>query len=105
MDPYGHIRKELGSGFAHLHHIEDFWADCQDDKEVHARHYMRMITYLIRKVQPFPIPDQVEEDGSTVMDPRYLAVANLPLPTIDWDEQEVDDLDIITKPILARTKE
>lgn len=65
---------------------------------------MRMTTYFVRRVQPFPIPDQVEEDESMVMDPQYNAVANLPLPAIDWDEQEVDDLDFVTKPIMAKTK-
>lgn len=39
------------------------------------------------------------------MDPRYNVVSNLSLPTIDYDEQEVDDLDIVTKPIMAWTKE
>lgn len=47
----------------------------------------------------------MEEDESTVMDPRYNVVANLPLPLIDWDEQEVDDLEILTKPLKAQTKE
>lgn len=39
------------------------------------------------------------------MNPRYNVVTNFPLPTIDWDEQEVDDLDIITKPIVAHIEE
>lgn len=39
------------------------------------------------------------------MDPQYNAVANLSLPAIDWNEQEVDDLDIVTKPIIAQTEE
>lgn len=44
---------------------------------------MQMTVCFIRRVQPFPIPDQVEEDEGTVMDSRYPAVANLPIPTID----------------------
>lgn len=66
---------------------------------------MWMTTYFVRRVKLFPIPDQVEEDESTIMDPRYAVVTNFPLPMIDWDEQEVDDLDIVTKPIVAHTKE
>lgn len=71
MDLYGHVRKALGLGFAHLHHIENFWGDCQDYREVRARHYMWMTANFVRKVQRFPIPDQVKEDDSTIMDPRY----------------------------------
>lgn len=66
---------------------------------------MRMTTYFVKSVQLFPVPDQVEEDESTIMDTRYNTVANFPLPTIDWDEQEVSDLDIITKTIQAHTKQ
>lgn len=105
MDPYGHVRKALELGYAHVHHVEDFWENYQDDKEVHARNYMQMIAYFVKRVQLFPIPDQVEEDESTIMDSRYNAIASLSLLAIDWDEEEDDDLDIITKPIMAHTKE
>lgn len=80
-------------------------ANFKDDNEVRMRHYMQMTTYFIKKVNLFPITDQVEEDESTAMDPWCNVVANLLLPLIDWDEQEVDDLDILIKPIKARTKE
>lgn len=93
MDPHGHFRKALGPAYAHQYHIEDFWADCQDDKEMRARHYMRVMVLFLRRVQPFLVPDQVKEDESTIMHLRYPMVANLPIPSIDWDEQEVDDLD------------
>lgn len=53
----------------------------------------------------FPVLDQVAEDENRVMDPRYNTIANLPLPLIDWDEQEVEDLNILTKSIEAKTKE
>lgn len=86
MDPHGHVRKALGPAYAYQYHIEDFWADCQDDKEVHTRHNMRMTVQFLRRVQPFLILDQVEEDKSTIMHPRYPVVANLPIPSIDWDE-------------------
>lgn len=86
MDPYGHIKKVLGPEYAHLHSIEDFWANCIDDKEVQMRHYMRMTAYFVKRVNLFPVPDQVEEDESTVIDPRYNAVGDLSLPLIDWDE-------------------
>lgn len=39
------------------------------------------------------------------MDPLYNTVTNLSLPLIDLDEKEVDDLDILTEPIEAWTKE
>lgn len=86
MDPYGHVRKVLGPKYTHLHHVEDLWENFQNDKEVCIRHYMRMTTYFVRRVQLFPITNQVEEDEGTIMDPLYNVVANLPLPTIDWDE-------------------
>lgn len=70
-----------------------------------ARNYMCMMVLFLRRVQPFLVPDQAEEDESTIMHLRYPAVANLPIPSIDWDEQEVDDLDTITQPIITRTKE
>lgn len=62
---------------------------------------MRMITYFINMVNLFPVQDQVEEDERMVIYPQYNIVANLPLPMIDWDEQEVDNLNILTKPIEA----
>lgn len=105
MDPHGHVRKALGPTYAHKYHVEDFWADCKDDKEVRMRHYMRMTVQFLRRVQLFPVPDQVEEDESTLVHPRYPAVADLAIPSINWDEQEVKDLDTITQPIIARTKE
>lgn len=105
MDPHGHVRKALGPAYAHQYHIEGFWADCKDDKEVHARHYMCMTMQFLRRVQPFLVLGQVEEDKSTIMHLRYLTVANLPIPSIDWDEQEVDNLDTITEPILTCTRE
>lgn len=105
MDPHGHVRKALGLAYAHRYHVKDFWADCKGDKEVRMRHYMHMIMQFLRRVQLFQVPDQLEEDESTLMHPRYLAVANLAIPSIDWDEQEVEDLDTITQPIITRTKE
>lgn len=64
-----------------------------------------MTTYFVKMVKLFSVPDQVAEDEDTVMDHRYEPVANLPFPLIDWDEWEVDDLDIISKLVEARTKE
>lgn len=34
-----------------------------------------MTMYFVRKVQVFPILDQIKEDKSTIMDPRYPAIA------------------------------
>lgn len=68
------------------------------------RHYMRMIAYFVKRVNLFPMPDQVEEE-SIVIDPQYEAVSNLPLQLIDWDEQEVNDLEILTNLVEAHTKE
>lgn len=63
-----------------------------------------MTTYFV-KVNLFLVPDQVEKDESMAIDPQYNVVVNFPLPLIDWDEQEVNDLDILTKPVEACTKE
>lgn len=57
MDPYGHIKKVLGPEYAHLHSIEDFYANCKDDNELRMRHYMRMAAYFVKRVNLFPIPD------------------------------------------------
>lgn len=70
MDPYGHLKKSLGSKYAHLHNVEKFWENFQDDNEVRMRQYMRIQTYFLKRVNLFLIPDQVEEDEDTIMDPR-----------------------------------
>lgn len=44
MDPYGKLKKMVERQYAHLPHIEHLWANCQDDKEVRMRAYMRMTT-------------------------------------------------------------
>lgn len=49
MDPYGYIRNALGPEYAHLYHIEDFWENYQDDKEVHVKNYMRMTAYFVKR--------------------------------------------------------
>lgn len=83
MDPYGHIRKALGPKYSHLHSGEDFWANCKDENEVQMRHYMRMTAYFVKRLNLFPVPNQVEEDESTIIDPQYGVDANLLLPSID----------------------
>lgn len=62
-------------------------------------------TYFVKIVNLFPMLDQIVEDKNTVIDLRFDPIANLPLPLIDWDEEEVNNLDILTKPIEDRTKQ
>lgn len=65
-----------------------------------------MTTYLnVKRVKLFLVPDQVEEEEDTVVNPWYNATVDLPLPLIDWDKWEVDDLNILSKPVEARMKE
>lgn len=105
MDPYGKLRKMVRIEHAHVHNVEDFWANYRDDKEVHKRHYMRMMTYFIKKFNLFPMLDQIVENENIVIDPQYDAITNLLLPLIHWNEEEINDLDILMNPIEARTKE
>lgn len=68
------------------------------------RNYIWMTAYFVKKVNLFPILDHMEEHESIVIDPWYDTIANLPLPLINSEEQEFNDLDIITKPIVARKR-
>lgn len=69
------------------------------------RHYMRMTTYFIKSIKLFLILDQIVEDENIVIDPRYDVVANLPFPLIDWKEEEVNNLNILTKPVEHRMRQ
>lgn len=104
MDLYGKLKKMVGKEYSHLHNVEDLWENCRDDKEVHMRYYMRMMAYFFKKFNLFLMPDQVVEDENTVIDPWYDVISNLSLPLIDWDKEEVNDLDVLTNPIEARKK-
>lgn len=104
MDPYDKLRKMVGIEHAYVHNVEDSWANWRDDKEVRMRHSMCMV-YFIKKFNLFTVPNQIVEDGNTVIDPWYGAVANLPVPLTDWNKEEVNDLNILMKLIEARTKE
>lgn len=105
MDPYGKLKKFVGREYAHLHHIEIFWANCQDDKEVCMRHYMHMTIYFFKIINLFPVQNQILEDENTIVDPRYDVITNLPFPLIDWNEEEVNNLKILTKPVDHRTRQ
>lgn len=83
MDLYKKLNKMVGKEYSHLHNVEDFWENYRDDKEVYMRHYMRMTIYFVKTVNLFAVSDKVVEDENTVIDPRYVVIANLPLPIID----------------------
>lgn len=68
------------------------------------RHYMHMIAYFDKIVKSFLVLDQIVEDENTIMDLRY-DVSNLPLPLIDQNEEELNNIDILKEPIENRTRE
>lgn len=46
-----------------------------------------------------------EEDSKKVIDPFYIdQIECIPIPKIDWERREEDDLFSCTKDVLARTK-
>lgn len=47
IDPKGELKKWIGREYSHQPHIEEFWVNCKDDKEVQMHHYMRMtLTFM-----------------------------------------------------------
>lgn len=60
---------------------------------------MRMMTQFVRSINLFPVLYQIVEEEDTIIDERFDVVAKFPLPVIDWDEEEVNDLDIVTRPV------
>lgn len=64
---------------------------------------MRMMIKFVKSIDLFMIPDQVVDDERT-LDEGYNALTKVPLPVIDWTEQEVIDLDTVTRPIEHVTK-
>lgn len=69
------------------------------------RHYIQMTTQFVKIINLFPVLDQIVEEEDTLVDPRYDVVANFPMPLIDQSEEEVNDLDIVTKLIENRTRQ
>lgn len=48
------------------------------------------------------MPDQIVDEKDTIPDERFDVVSKFPLLLIDWNEEEVNDLDIVTRPIENR---
>lgn len=55
---------------------------------------MRMVAQFVWSINLFLMPDQIVEDD-TIIDERFNVMADFSLPLIDWDEEEVNDLDIV----------
>lgn len=60
---------------------------------------MRMTVQFVRLVNLFPMPNQIVEEEDTIVDERFNAANNSLLPLIEWDKEEVTDLDIVTRHI------
>lgn len=69
------------------------------------RHYMCMTAQFVKSIKLFLVPGQIVEEEDTLLDVRFNVVANFSLPLIDWNEEEVNDLEIVTKPIENRTRQ
>lgn len=102
---------ELGSSTLHVPHLEDFWANCQDDFEVRKRLWSRL---SLVKIKDFNLPLDtsgyvIEEEGKKLLTQLTLSktyieqVEAYPLLEIAWTIPKEDDLHTRTLPILTRT--
>lgn len=57
---------------------------------------MRMMAQFLKLVNLFPILDQIVEENNNIVNDRYTVVANFTLPVVDWNKEEVTNLDILT---------
>lgn len=64
-------------------HIENLWANAEDDAEVRRIIFTRLPLKMIRECEILPVLDQVEEDVN-VMQPDYELVRNKLVPLPNW---------------------
>jgi len=69
-DPYGRMQKIIGKPI-HQRHLEDFWADIEDEAEARRRRYQRLTLNQIRTFDCIPIPQQLKKDDGRIIANEY----------------------------------
>lgn len=62
FDPHKKIGMVQGEEYRHSAHVEDFWANAEDETEIRRRMFSRFPLKLIRECEVVQVPDQVDED-------------------------------------------
>lgn len=79
------------------------WKGAKDDLEVKKKMFSKIPLDTIRIGEIMQVLDQVKED-SNLMQPKFEKVKDQPIQLPDWSEPEIDDLDILARPVLKFTR-
>lgn len=60
---------------------------------------MRIYLKLVKTLDIYMVPDQVEDDDKTLDEATFEKIAKAPFPSIDWEEEETD-IDVVTCTVL-----
>jgi hypothetical protein len=98
---------KLGSSSLHVSHLEDLWANCQDDFEVRKRLWSRLSLAQIKDFNlTIDTSGVIEEEDEEIVNPSYIEQLDAyPLLKIDWKIPKEDDLHTRTLPILTRIEQ
>lgn len=90
--------------YRHRDHIEDYWANYKDEFEVINQNFFRLPLKMIRLYGVVHVLDQIE-DGEVMQYHDYVQYQDKPIPSIDWVEDEVVELDQINAQVIKYSKQ
>lgn len=105
-DVEGNIEKSIASYRTHVHHLEDYWLNCEGKHEVRMKKYERMTLGFARMLKIYDIPDQLVEDHGQVLNQFYNNGRIYDEPILDpgVEDEDMTSIDDFTRPVIKYTQ-
>ena len=107
FDYTGFVRNNVKNAVSLVHspQLKDFWANCLNEFEVRKRLWSCL---TIKKIIVFNVELDTyglkDDDFEEVLDQFYMdQIEYMPIPEIDWEKREENDVYARTKDVIART--
>jgi len=93
----------VNKNYKHLIHIEDFWADCENDREVRKRAHKRLTLKQMKSIGDIYVPPEVQDDDK-LLHQSYAEARLAPITEPDWSKPWNTSLDVLSKPVILFSK-
>lgn len=103
FDPFHSIQNFVDKKYKHQVHIEDFWADCKNDREVRKRAHKRLTIEQMKSIGDIYVPLEVQEDDK-LLHHSYAEARLAPITEPDWSEPWNTSLDVLSESVILFSK-